>query len=394
MPESIIVAGLHTLTIEEMIHLKGFVRELKDKFMTEGLHYIRLGEGDKAKPMLVKAGIEILMVAFRLSPRFEIKEREIEMFGVKHKECQTICSLLSTVNGAVIAQGIGLCSTLESRYRYVNMGKICPDCGKEGTIRKSKQDGGWYCWDKLGGCGAKWAANHPDIKDQVVGKRDNADIADAYNTVLKMANMRALRDAVMTGLSASDIFDDSEDFEVPDYLMTGKVEETKPLGEQSAAATRLMDELRTAPDASNSHQISEPSPQAKPESEPEPEKKVASNKTEAEPDKKAEAKKTEAKADKKPEPTPEPEKPSEPAPAEQSNFEDAQQQPETAPQPEPAAEEIDFDAKITADDWAKIQKMLKAAGKTDHQLIKEFGVERGSQLKKVDMPLIEAFINQ
>ena len=368
MPESIIVAGLHTLTIEEMIHLKGFVRELKDKFMTEGLHYIKLGEGDKAKPMLVKAGIEILMVAFRLSPRFEIKEREIELFGVKHKECQTICSLLSTVNGAVIAQGIGLCSTLESRYRYVNAGKICPDCGKEGTIRKSKQDGGWYCWDKLGGCGAKWAANHPDIKDQVVGKRDNADIADSYNTVLKMANMRALRDAVMTGLSASDIFDDAEDFEVPDYLMTGKVEETKPLGEQSAAATRLMDELRN-----------ETAPAAEPKPEPE---------------KKTEAKKTESKAEKKTEPTPETEKASEPAPAEQSNFEDAQQQPEQSQQPEPAADEIDFDAKITADDWAKIQKMLKAAGKTDHQLIKEFGVERGSQLKKVDMPLIEAFINQ
>lgn len=381
MSESVIVAGLHTLTIEEMAHLKGFVKKLKDEFMTEKVHYITLGEGEKAKQMLVKAGVEVLLMAFRLSPRFEVKEHEINLFGVSHKEVSSMCSLVSVVNGATIAQGMGLCSTLESRYRYVNAGKVCPDCGKEGTIRKSKQDGGWYCWDKLGGCGSKWAANHPDIKDQQQGKRDNADIADTYNTVLKMANMRALRDAVMTGLSASDIFDDSEDFEVPDYLMTGKVDATAPLAEKTAAASALMQELKDeARPASNNQQIAEPAPAADPQPDATPAPKPEANKPEAEkPAAKAKPAESNFEDAKKPEPEPEVKQP-----------EQAEQE-----QAAPAAdEEIDFDKKIDANTWLDIKKRLAAKGKTAEALCDAIAVKRGSEIKVVDMALVDAFIEQ
>ena len=287
-----------------------------------------------------------------------------------------MCSLVSVVNGATIAQGMGLCSTLESRYRYVNAGKVCPDCGKEGTIRRSKQDGGWYCWDKLGGCGSKWAANHPDIKDQQQGKRDNADIADTYNTVLKMANMRALRDAVMTGLSASDIFDDSDDFEVPDYLMTGKVDATAPLSEKTAAASALMQELKNeVKPASNSQQITAPAPTADPKTEAAEAPKPESNKPAAE--------KPAAKS-----------KPAE------SNFEEAKKpedEPEVkqADQAAPAADdEIDFDKKIDANTWLDIKKRLAAKGKTAEALCDAIAVKRGSEIKVVDMALVDAFIEQ
>ena len=343
MSEAIIVAGMHTLTIEEITALKAFVAKVRDTFMTEGVHYMVFGEGDKAKNMLIKPGIEVLLMAFRLSPRFDVKLREFEHHGVRHQEYDALCTLISQVNGAEIAQGMGKCSTVESRYRYVSVGKICPDCGKEGTIKKSRKDNSWYCWDKLGGCGKTWAANHPDIKDQVAGKRENIDIADHYNTVLKMANMRALRDAVLTGLSASDIFDDGDDFEVPDYLMTGKVDAIQP--GQSAAASNLLSELR--------------------ESKPTPKEEVAAPAA-------------------KPDPVPEKEQASKEP--EQSNFDEAKAT-------EDKKDDIDFDAKITADEWADIKKRLAKTGKNSEQLCNEFGVERGSQLKKVDLPLIDAFIN-
>ena len=364
MSEAIIVAGMHTLTIEEIIALKAFVAKVKDTFMTEGVHYMVFGEGDKAKNMLIKPGIEVLLMAFRLSPRFDVKLREFEHHGVRHQEYDALCTLISQVNGAEIAQGMGKCSTVESRYRYVNVGKICPDCGKEGTIKKSKKDGSWYCWDKLGGCGKTWAANHPDIKDQVAGKRENIDIADHYNTVLKMANMRALRDAVLTGLSASDIFDDAEDFEVPDYLMTGKVDAIQP--GQSAAASNLLSELRE----------SKPTPKeevAAPAAKPDPAPSNDQQKADLAPE-----------PEKKPEPVPEKEQASKEP--EQSNFDEAKA-------PEDKKDDIDFDAKITADEWADIKKRLAKTGKNSEQLCNEFGVERGSQLKKVDLPLIDAFIN-
>ena len=68
MSEAIIVAGMHTLTIEEIVALKAFVAKVKDTFMTEGVHYMVFGEGDKSKNMLIKPGIEVLLMAFRLSP--------------------------------------------------------------------------------------------------------------------------------------------------------------------------------------------------------------------------------------------------------------------------------------------------------------------------------------
>jgi hypothetical protein len=41
--------------------------------------------------------------------------------------------------------------------------KGCPKCGVD-AIRRGRDDwgGGWYCWRKAGGCGAKWPEGpHP-----------------------------------------------------------------------------------------------------------------------------------------------------------------------------------------------------------------------------------------
>jgi hypothetical protein len=79
---------------------------------------------------------------------------------------------------------------------------------------KSKYDDDkWYCNPKKGGCGAKINFNDPRIENQQHGKIENPDIADTYNTVLKMAKKRAYVDATITAAAASDMFtQDMEDF--------------------------------------------------------------------------------------------------------------------------------------------------------------------------------------
>jgi len=62
---------------------------------------------------------------------------------------------------------------------------------------------------------------------QAAGRVENTDLADTYNTVLKMAKKRALVDATLTATAASDIFtQDLEDYtppEVAEAIRTGAV---------------------------------------------------------------------------------------------------------------------------------------------------------------------------
>jgi hypothetical protein len=106
--------------------------------------------------------------------------------------------------------------------------RVCPACG-EPQIRRSKyppkagqddyveglegeQQPGWYCWKKEGGCGQNFAFNDPAITDQEEGVIENPDLPDTWNTVLKMADKRALVAAVLNGTAASDVFtQDAED---------------------------------------------------------------------------------------------------------------------------------------------------------------------------------------
>lgn len=181
--------------------------------MVEKLHYgVIPGTGDK--PTLLKPGAEVICMMFRLIPTFE--ETRVELPN-GHVEYRIKCVLL-TPNGLVAGQGSGSCSTLESKYRYRNEARKCPSCGKEAIIKgKAEYGGGWLCFKKKDGCGAKFAEDDKAITEQVAGKIENPDIADVYNTVLKMAQKRAQIDATLRATAASGIFtQDVED--LPDYM--------------------------------------------------------------------------------------------------------------------------------------------------------------------------------
>lgn len=174
------------------------------------------------KPTLLKPGAQKLCVLFRLAPSFRT-DRDYHDDG--HLTVSSTCTLTHIPTGLVVASGDGLCTTRESRYSSRTAKRKCPLCAVE-QIRRSKNapksgdyEGadpsdppGWYCWRKEGGCGANFRHDDPRITEQVEGKVANPDVADQWNTVLKMANKRALVDAVINGTAASDVFtQDMED---------------------------------------------------------------------------------------------------------------------------------------------------------------------------------------
>ena len=96
---------------------------------------------------------------------------------------------------------------MESKYRWRRGERKCPTCGKAATIIKGKAEygGGWICFGKKGGCGGKWPDGDKAIEGQQTDRVENPDVADTYNTVLKMAKKRAQVDATLTVVGASDI---------------------------------------------------------------------------------------------------------------------------------------------------------------------------------------------
>jgi len=167
------------------------------QIMVEGVDYGVI-PGCGTKPALMKAGAEKLMLAFRISPTFQ---ETVKDFDGMHREIIVKCTLTDS-NGSILGEGLGSCSTLETKYRYRNISDYeildtpIPKDSKEKKSEYRKQgfgmknvDGVWY-WVKY--------------LDSV--KSENPDPADQWNTVLKMAKKRALVDGALTVLGASDIF--------------------------------------------------------------------------------------------------------------------------------------------------------------------------------------------
>ena len=178
--------------------------------------------GTSNKPTLLKPGAEKLASFFGLRPIFSVIERVDDWTGENHGgEPFFLRDYKAQLyrNGELIGEGCGSCNSWESKYRYRNGNRKCPKCGNE-TIIKGKEDygGGWLCFAKKGGCGAKFKDNDQAITGQDTGKIKNPDIFDQVNTIDKMAQKRALIAAVLIATNASDYFtQDVEDFIDGDY---------------------------------------------------------------------------------------------------------------------------------------------------------------------------------
>jgi len=224
------------MSVEQVLTRRQFVIDVMKETMTEGVHY-GMVPGCGKKPCLFKAGAELLSSVFRLCPKYEILEKSYDEKG--HMTATLVCSLLDS-KGRFLGQGIGEATTKESKHRYRNATRKCPKCGAETIFKDKKENGGWYCWAKKGGCGAKFQDGDPSIEAQELGKAENKDPADQYNTVIKMSKKRSHVDSVLTVLGVSDLFtQDAED--LADYLKNwdgGTAHEAPPKADKKKPTTQ------------------------------------------------------------------------------------------------------------------------------------------------------------
>lgn len=200
-------ALMPVMSIETATERYKTIVEYVSRLMKEGSDFGKIPGTERAT--LLKPGAEKLCTLFGLSKRFaiikDIEDWDSGLFYYLYR-----CALYRGEH--LIAEGDGSCSSRETKYRWRNAQRVCPQC-KQPTIFQSKNGDGFYCWAKKGGCGAKFFSDDASITEQTVGKVANPDIADQVNTIQKMAQKRALIAATLLAVNASEFFtQDYEDF--------------------------------------------------------------------------------------------------------------------------------------------------------------------------------------
>ena len=165
------------MTVDEIVYQKRTLADLMSRVLKEEKgdgngHYGTIpGCGDKK--VLYKSGAEIIALSFGVHPEYEVKMVDL---GDGHREYQVECKMFRNIDGMRVGSGVGMCSTMEKKYRWRYVSKLID--GKKEKVQ----------------------IENPNIEDQ-------------HNTVLKMAKKRAYVDAVITTTGASDfVTQDLEDF--------------------------------------------------------------------------------------------------------------------------------------------------------------------------------------
>lgn len=204
--------------IAEQAEQRKLLGEYVKKQMVEGTDYGVIP--GTAKPTLLKPGAEKLTSLFRCVAKFDVAQ-QIEDWDRPLFHYSFKCSIVSLDTGEVIAEGVGSANSREGRYRWRNGERRCPDCGKATIIKgKAEYGGGYICFAKKGGCGAKFDDHDESITGQEIGRVENDDVCTLVNTIMKMAKKRALVDGAIALARCSDLFtqdveDIGEDHDLP-----------------------------------------------------------------------------------------------------------------------------------------------------------------------------------
>ena len=185
------------LSLKRVTDRVNLVHEVLEKVMKKGTHYGTV-PGCGNKDVLLKPGADLLAMTFQLVPQFEVITAQLPN---DHREFTVTCSMYSPA-GVLLGQGVGSASTMEKKYRY-------------------RYEGGE--WD-------------PEQHKKVgATKIENEDIADVYNTVLKIAKKRSHIDATLTVTGAADIFtqdlideDDTQGKDRPPVTMPEEIKDKAP----------------------------------------------------------------------------------------------------------------------------------------------------------------------
>lgn len=184
-------------------------QEFVGSYMVEGEDFGKIP--GTPKPTLFKAGADKLCELYGMADDYVFMEK-IEDYDRGLFDYTIKCNLTKKGGTALMASGLGSCTSFESKYKWREGKRKCPSCSKEAIIKgKQEYGGGWLCFGKKGGCGAKFTDDDKRITEQVTGKVLNDDMADIKNTILKMALKRAKVSAVLSATRSSGIF--SQDLE-------------------------------------------------------------------------------------------------------------------------------------------------------------------------------------
>ena len=163
------------------------------------------------KPTLLKPGAEKIAKLLGLADQYEVMDK-VEDWDKGFFAYTIRCILQDMGSQAVVSSGLGSCNTKEARYRWREQKRKCPRCQQEAIFKSKQAKGGWYCFGKVGGCGANFVDGDQAIETQATGRVENDDTFSLVNTVLKMARKRALVDAALSAGRLSAIFtQDMED---------------------------------------------------------------------------------------------------------------------------------------------------------------------------------------
>lgn len=209
--------------LESMTNHHARMRTVQRQLMQYGVHYglpgvsesdyraeIEKRGAEARKPGLLKSGAERLLALHRYIATTEVSV----VYGDPKNETSPAISVRATcfvhadsLNGPIVGMGLGSCNSWETKYRWRDQSRFCPSCHKATIIKgKAEYGGGWVCFARKGGCGAKFADGDQSIEAQMAGRVANDAAHDLENTLLKMAEKRAKVDATLASTNTSDLF--------------------------------------------------------------------------------------------------------------------------------------------------------------------------------------------
>ncbi len=217
------------------------IARMQKELLIEGVDYGNVPGVDK--PSLGKPGAEKLGLAYSLAARVETRLTIGDGLTAPTITYDATCHLhLGSFDGPEVGVGHGSCNSWESKYRWRNQERLCPTCGNPAIIAgKAEYGGGWLCFKKRGGCGAKFGSEDPRITGQQVGREENPEPWDLANTLMKMAEKRSHVDSILRTTAASGIF--TQDLEENVVV----IDVTPAVAPKAAATTRPAQRGTTEP---------------------------------------------------------------------------------------------------------------------------------------------------
>lgn len=177
------------MAVSEVLGAVKLVQEVMQSIMKVDVHYGKIP--GTPKPTLLKPGAELLCMAFRIAPSYRVEDLSTD----DKSRYRVTCTGTHQTTGYALGDGMGTASSGEAKYKW----------------RKSFKD--------------EFESTPPHLRREHKGKdRDTGreysvfqvrtEPDDLENTILKMANKRALVAMVLNVTAASDMFtQDLEDLE-------------------------------------------------------------------------------------------------------------------------------------------------------------------------------------